>query len=148
MVRTKQTAKKSCDNRQSITRQLATKRANRAKRQANAATPSNPIIPRRHRKKVRAVAQKFKEDLRFQANAMLCLQEATESYLTGLFEDTNLAALHAKRVTIMPRDMQLFEESVARPSLCLLCDFLTFYTEIDYGCCLCLFLFILFCMSI
>ena len=35
------------------------------------------------------------------------LQEAAESYLVGLFEDTNLAAIHARRVTIMPKDIQL-----------------------------------------
>jgi histone H3-like centromeric protein A len=35
------------------------------------------------------------------------LQEATEAHLVGIFEDTNLCAIHAKRVTIMPRDMQL-----------------------------------------
>ena len=35
------------------------------------------------------------------------LQEAAEAYLVGLFEDTNLCAIHAKRVTIMPKDMQL-----------------------------------------
>ena len=29
------------------------------------------------------------------------------SYLVGLFEDTNLCAIHAKRVTIMPKDIQL-----------------------------------------
>lgn len=44
---------------------------------------------------------------RFQSQALVALQEATESYLVGLFEDTNLCALHAKRVTIMPKDMQL-----------------------------------------
>ena len=38
---------------------------------------------------------------------MLALQEAAEAYMVDLFEDTNLAALHAKRVTIMPRDMML-----------------------------------------
>ena len=38
---------------------------------------------------------------------MLALQEASEAYLVGLFEDTNLCAIHAKRVTIMPRDIQL-----------------------------------------
>lgn len=56
---------------------------------------------------VREVAQEFKADLRFQSSAVLALQEATESYMVGLFEDTNLCAIHAKRVTIMPRDMQL-----------------------------------------
>jgi histone H3/H4 len=49
----------------------------------------------------------FKNDLRFQGSAILALQEAAESYLVGLFEDTNLCAIHAKRVTIMPKDMQL-----------------------------------------
>jgi histone H3 len=44
---------------------------------------------------------------RFQSSAILALQEASESYLVGLFEDTNLCAIHAKRVTIMPKDMQL-----------------------------------------
>jgi histone H3 len=39
--------------------------------------------------------------------AILALQEASEAYLVGLYEDTNLCAIHAKRVTIMPKDMQL-----------------------------------------
>ncbi|KAJ1360852.1 centromeric DNA-binding histone H3-like protein cse4 [Parelaphostrongylus tenuis] len=43
----------------------------------------------------------------WQANALLALQEATEVYLACLFDDTNLAAIHARRITIMPRDMQL-----------------------------------------
>ena len=47
------------------------------------------------------------KDLRFQSTAMLALQEASEAYMVGMFEDTNLAAMNAKRVTIMPRDMQL-----------------------------------------
>jgi histone H3 len=56
---------------------------------------------------VREVAQDFKSDLRFQSTAVLALQEAAEAYLVGLFEDTNLCAIHAKRVTIMPKDIQL-----------------------------------------
>lgn len=56
---------------------------------------------------VRELAQEFKNDLRFQANAILALQEASEMYLVGLFEDTNLCAIHGKRVTITPKDMQL-----------------------------------------
>ena len=55
----------------------------------------------------REIAQDFKTDLRFQSSAVLALQEAAEAYLVGLFEDTNLAAIHAKRVTIMPKDIQL-----------------------------------------
>ena len=56
---------------------------------------------------VREIAQDLMSDLRFQSTAVLALQEAAEAYLTGLFEDTNLCALHAKRVTIMPKDIQL-----------------------------------------
>ena len=56
---------------------------------------------------VREIAQDFKSDLCFQAAAILCLQEAAEAYLVRLFEDTNLCVIHAKRVTIMPRDIQL-----------------------------------------
>ena len=56
---------------------------------------------------VREIAQTYKSDLRFQASAVVALQEATESYIIGLFQDTNLCAIHAKRVTIMPKDIQL-----------------------------------------
>lgn len=56
---------------------------------------------------VREITQEFKTDLRVQSTALLALQEAAESYLVGLFEDTNLCAIHAKRVTIFPKDMQL-----------------------------------------
>jgi len=56
---------------------------------------------------VREIAQDFKTDLRFQSAAVAALQEASEAYLVGLFEDTNLCAIHAKRVTIMPKDIQL-----------------------------------------
>ena len=56
---------------------------------------------------VREISSDYKSDLRFQSQAILALQEAAEAYLVGLFEDTNLCAIHAKRVTIMPKDMQL-----------------------------------------
>lgn len=69
---------------------------------------------------VREIAQDFKTDLRFQSSAIGALQEAVEAYLVSLFEgiflwevlfanstDTNLCAIHGKRVTIMPKDMQL-----------------------------------------
>ena len=46
-------------------------------------------------------------DLRFQSAAILALQEASESHLVGLFEDTNVCAIHANRVTVVPRDMLL-----------------------------------------
>ena len=56
---------------------------------------------------VREIAQDFRTDLRFQPQAIGALQEAAEVYLVGLFEDTNLCGIHAKRVTIMPKDIQL-----------------------------------------
>lgn len=57
---------------------------------------------------VREVAQDFtKEGIRFQSHALCALQEASEAYLVSLFEDCNLCAIHARRVTIMPKDMQL-----------------------------------------
>jgi histone H3 len=45
--------------------------------------------------------------IRMQSTALMAMQEAAEAYLVGLFEDTNLCAIHAKRVTIMPKDMHL-----------------------------------------
>lgn len=56
---------------------------------------------------VRQIAQDFQNNSRFQSTAILALQEASEAYLVSLFEDTNLCAIHAKRVTIMPKDMAL-----------------------------------------
>ncbi|KAL4580489.1 hypothetical protein LXL04_016684 [Taraxacum kok-saghyz] len=56
---------------------------------------------------VREIAQDFKTDLRFQSSTVAAFQEASKAYLVGLFEDTNLYAIHAKRVTVLPKDMQL-----------------------------------------
>jgi histone H3-like centromeric protein A len=47
------------------------------------------------------------EEFRFQSQALQALQEASEAFLVHLFEDTNLCAIHAKRVTIMQKDIQL-----------------------------------------
>ena len=47
------------------------------------------------------------QDLRWQSQAIQALQEASEAFLVHLFEDTNLCAIHAKRVTIMQKDIQL-----------------------------------------
>jgi len=57
----------------------------------------------------REIACDIKSDLRMQSTALLALQEAAEAYLVGLFifNNTNECALHAKRVTIMTKDMQL-----------------------------------------
>ncbi|KAL3997963.1 histone H3.3 type a [Acanthocheilonema viteae] len=70
----------------------------------------NLLIPRApFQRLVREIAMNVSEknvDLRFQSLAISALQEAAEVYLTCLFEDTNLAAIHAKRVTIFPKDIQ------------------------------------------
>ena len=56
---------------------------------------------------VKEIAQELMVEIRFRGSAINALQEAAEAYLVGLFEDTNLCAIHAKRITIMPRDIQL-----------------------------------------
>ncbi|KAG9139858.1 hypothetical protein Leryth_015241 [Lithospermum erythrorhizon] len=97
MARTKQTARKSTGGK-APRKQLATKYQK-----------STELLIRKlpFQRLVREIAQDFKTDLRFQSHAVLALQEAAEAYLVGLFEDTNLCAIHAKRVTIMPKDIQL-----------------------------------------
>ncbi len=126
MARTKQTARKSTGGK-APRKQLAAKAARKAapKEGTKAARRYRPGTVamreiRRYQKTtdlllkkapfqrlVREVAQDFKTDLRFQSSAVMALQEASEAYLVGLFEDTNLCAIHARRVTIMPKDMQL-----------------------------------------
>jgi histone H3 len=56
---------------------------------------------------IRSICDGIDGQLRFQSQALLALQEAAESYLTGLFEDTNLCAIHANRVTVMKKDLIL-----------------------------------------
>ena len=56
---------------------------------------------------VKEIVQKVWDDLRLQSTAILALQEVGETFLVGLLEQSNLCALHAKRVTIMPKDVQL-----------------------------------------
>merc|ERR1719163_1087612 len=127
MARTKQTARKSTGGK-APRKQLASKAARKS-------APSTGGVKKKHRfrpgtvalreirkyqkstellirkapfqRLVREVAQDFKQDLRFQSQAVLALQEAAEAYLVGLYEDSNCCAIHAKRVTIMPKDMQL-----------------------------------------
>ncbi|KAG9380026.1 histone H3 [Pyrenophora tritici-repentis] len=55
---------------------------------------------------VREFAQVHKADIRFQRSAIEALQEATEAFLVGYFEDCNINAIHAKRVTIQEKDSQ------------------------------------------
>ena len=56
---------------------------------------------------VKEIAQQKMEGLRFQSAAVMALQEAGEAFLVGLLEQANLCAIHTRRVTIMPRDIQL-----------------------------------------
>ncbi|CAK9134716.1 unnamed protein product [Ilex paraguariensis] len=127
MARTKQTARKSTGGK-APRKQLATKAARKsapatggvkkphrfrpgtvALREIRKYQKSTELLIRKlpFQRLVREIAQDFKTDLRFQSSAVAALQEAAEAYLVGLFEDTNLCAIHAKRVTIMPKDMQL-----------------------------------------
>ncbi|CAB0028522.1 unnamed protein product [Trichogramma brassicae] len=115
MARTKQTARKSTGGK-APRKQLATKAARKSARPGTVALreirryqKSTELLIRKlpFQRLVREIAQDFKTDLRFQSSAVMALQEASEAYLVGLFEDTNLCAIHAKRVTIMPKDIQL-----------------------------------------
>ncbi len=127
MARTKQTARKSTGGK-APRKQLAAKSARKstpvtggikkphryrpgtvALREIRRFQKSTELLIRKvpFQRLVREIAQDFKTDLRFQSTAILALQEAAEAYLVGLFEDTNLCAIHAKRVTIMAKDMQL-----------------------------------------
>ena len=56
---------------------------------------------------VRSIVSDMDHDLRFQSQALAALQEASEAYIVGLFEDTNLCAIHAQRKTVMKKDMDL-----------------------------------------
>jgi histone H3 len=131
MARTKQTARKGATGAKAPRKQLA----NKAARKTTAVSNLPDAVKKPHRFRpgtvalreirkfqkstelllrklpfqriVREIAQEYKSDLRFQSQAVLALQEATEAYMVGLFEDTNLCAIHAKRVTIMPKDIQL-----------------------------------------
>ena len=127
MARTKQTARKSTGGK-APRKMLATKAARKS-----APAPGGIKKPHRYRpgtvalreirkyqksteflirkapfqRLVREITQGHKGDLRFQSSALGASQEASEAYLVGLFEDSNLCAIHAKRVTIMPKDIQL-----------------------------------------
>ena len=77
---------------------------------------------------VREISQHFHADLRFQAAAPLCLQEGAEPYLTDLFEVIDLAAIHAKYMTLMAKDIQLMQriQGSCKWVKWLNCDFLPF----------------------
>jgi histone H3 len=127
MARTKQTARKSTGSKvpkkqvvqktakKSTINSIELKKSHRYKpgtvalREIRKLQKSTELLIRRlpFQRLVRELAQDFRNDLRFQSSAVLALQEAAEAYLVTLFEDTNLCAIHAKRVTIMPKDIQL-----------------------------------------
>ena len=127
MARTKQTARKSTGGK-APRKQMFTKAAKASQPQSGGVRPGHRYRPgtvalreiRRYQRNsdlllpkipfqrlVREIAQDFKPDLRFQSTAVLALQEAAEQYLSKLFEDANLCAIHARRVTVMCSDMQL-----------------------------------------
>ena len=69
---------------------------------------TNMLLPRApFQRLVRYITQDQNDSLRFQSSALHALQEASEAYIVGLFEDTNLCAIHAKRVTVQKKDMDL-----------------------------------------
>lgn len=128
MARTKQTARKSTQATKAPRKQIGNKAARKsapiqggikkphryrpgtvALREIRKFQKSTDLLIRKlpFQRLVREISSEYKSDLRFQSQAILALQEAAEAYLVGLFEDTNLCAIHAKRVTIMPKDMQL-----------------------------------------
>ncbi|CDP17526.1 unnamed protein product [Coffea canephora] len=104
MTRTKQTARKSTGGK-APRKQLATKTARKSAPATGGVKKPDRFRP--GTRLVRKIAQDFKTDLRFQSSAVAALQEAAEAYLVGLFEDNNLCGIHAKRVTIMAKDIQL-----------------------------------------
>lgn len=56
---------------------------------------------------IREIGQELKSEVRYQGSAIAAMQEAAEAYLVRLFEDVNHCAIHARRVTIMPKDLHL-----------------------------------------
>ena len=127
MARTKQIARRSTGGR-SPRMQLAVKAARKAVAATGGVKKPHRYRPgtvalreiRRYQKStdllirkapfnrlVRELTLDLLTDLRYQSTAVLALQEACEAYLVGLFEDANLCAYHAKRVTLMPKDIQL-----------------------------------------
>ena len=136
MARTKQTARKSTGGK-APRKQLATKAARKSAPATGGVKKPHRYRPgtvalreiRRYQKTtellirkapfqrlVREITQTLDKpsgfhlnlsEIRFQGSTVLALQEAAEAYHVGLFEDTNLCSIHAKRVTIMPKDIQL-----------------------------------------
>jgi histone H3 len=128
MARTKQTARKSTGGK-APRMQLATKAKRKMAGQGGLLKKPHRYRPgtvalreiRKYQKSTELLIKKLPfqrlvreiakdvvgDEMRFQSTAILALQEAAEAYLVALFEDTNLCAIHAKRVTIFPKDIQL-----------------------------------------
>ena len=127
MARTKQTARKSLGGK-APRKQLATKAARKsapatggikkphryrpgtvALREIRRYQKSTELLIRKlpFQRLVREICQDYRTDMKFQSSALLALQESAEAYLVYLFEDANLCTIHARRVTIMPKDIQL-----------------------------------------
>ena len=96
---------------QALSRKRSTKPGQAAIREIKKYQKSTELLLRKlpFQRLVREVMQgdDRASEFRFQSQALLALQEAAEAYIVGLFEDTNLCAIHAKRVTIMKKDLQL-----------------------------------------
>ena len=118
MARTKQTARKFITLKSLRTREIKVEVAKKphryrpgtvALREIRTYQKSTELLIRKlpFQRVVREIAESIKSDVRFQSSALEALQEASESYLTSVFEDTNLCAIHARRVTITPKDMHL-----------------------------------------
>jgi len=84
---------------------VALREIRRFQRTTNLLIPRSPFL--RMIRQVMSEVKQGQSDLRIQVGAVGAIQEAAEAYIVGVFEDTNLCAIHAKRVTIMPRDIHL-----------------------------------------
>lgn len=111
MARTKQIARKSIGGKAKAPRKLATKGSRLPVKKTRRFRPGTVALReiRRYQNSTELLIRKlpFQRLVRFQSLAIAALQEAAESYLVQLFEDTNLCCIHAKRVTIMVKDMVL-----------------------------------------
>ncbi len=66
-----------------------------------------PITEAPFNRLVRNITQEHMRNVRFQAGAAKALQHVSEAFIIEMFEEAQLAALHAKRVRIIPNDIHL-----------------------------------------
>ena len=127
MSRTKQTARRSTGiQRKVINKNLCSKKktkkyrlksGTKALREIRKYQQSTDLLIRKlpFARLVRELADNIHPGLRFQTHAILALQEATEAYMVNVFNNSNLCAIHGKRVTIMPKDIQLARRLCEKP---------------------------------